>query len=86
MSYTAVSIIGFFAGLCTTAAFIPQVLKVWRTRSAQDISLGMYTIFVTGVALWLAYGVMAGSMPIIIANALTLILALAILVMKLRFG
>jgi len=86
MSAAALNVLGFVAGVLTTAAFIPQVLKIWRSRSARDISLGMYTVFTSGVVLWLVYGVALGSMPIIVANVLTLVLSLAVLVMKLRYG
>jgi MtN3 and saliva related transmembrane protein len=86
MSEIALNVLGFVAGVLTTAAFIPQVLKIWKTRSARDISLGMYTAFTSGVVLWLVYGVVLGSMPIILANVFTLVLALAVLVMKLRYG
>jgi MtN3 and saliva related transmembrane protein len=80
------SIVGFLAGLFTTIAFVPQVLKVWKSRSARDISLPMYLIFTAGVALWLGYGLLTGTMPVIVANAVTLVLAGAVLAMKLRFG
>jgi MtN3 and saliva related transmembrane protein len=86
MSDTAVTVIGFLAGVLTTVSFIPQVVKVWKTRSARDISLGMYVIFTCGVVLWLAYGLLLASLPIVLANTFTLTLALAVLVMKLRFG
>jgi MtN3 and saliva related transmembrane protein len=86
MSFTALNILGFVAGVLTTAAFIPQVLKIWRTRSARDVSLAMYAVFTSGVVLWLAYGLALGSMPIIVANVFTLVLSLAVLVMKLRYG
>nr|WP_311529845.1 SemiSWEET transporter [uncultured Ralstonia sp.] len=78
--------IGYLAALCTTAAFIPQAWLTWRTKSANGISLGMYSVFVTGVALWLVYGVLASSWPMVAANGVTLVLALFILGMKLRFG
>lgn len=78
--------LGFAAGALTTIAFLPQALLTWRTRRAAGVSLGMYVIFTTGVALWLAYGIGIGSWPVIIANAVTLALALFILAMKLRFG
>jgi MtN3 and saliva related transmembrane protein len=80
------STIGFFAAILTTGAFVPQVLKVWRARSAADISLGMYTLFTLGVALWLVYGVLIQSWPVIVANFITLLLAGAVLVMKIRFN
>ena len=86
MSHTALNLLGFVAGVLTTAAFVPQVLKIWKTRSARDISLAMYTVFTTGVVLWLVYGVALGSVPIIVANVFTLALALAVLLMKLRYG
>ncbi|MEW9899752.1 SemiSWEET transporter [Chitinivorax sp. PXF-14] len=78
-------IVGLLAGFLTTTAFIPQVRHVWRTKSAKDISLGMYLIFVCGVALWLVYGIWIDAWPVIAANAVTLLLSGAVLVMKLRF-
>lgn len=77
--------IGLLAGILTTIAFVPQVIKTWRTRSARDISLGMFAAFTAGVLLWIVYGVLLRAAPIIIANAVTLVLAGAILVMKIRF-
>ena len=78
--------LGFLAGAFTTAAFVPQALQVWRTRSTKDISLSMYVVFIIGVGLWLFYGVLLGSLPVIIANAVTLMLAAFVLVMKLKHG
>ncbi len=78
--------IGALAAILTTASFIPQVWLTWKTRRVEGISLGMYGIFTTGVMLWLVYGMIIGAWPVIIANALTLALALSILAMKLRFG
>lgn len=78
--------IGSVAATLTTTAFIPQVWKVWCTRHTHDISLGMYAIFTGGVALWLIYGLLLGSWPIIIANGITVLLAGAVLLMKIRFG
>lgn len=79
------TLIGLAAGFCTTAAFLPQVIKTWKSRSAKDLSLGMYSIFCTGVLLWLIYGIMNSDLPIILANAITLILAVSILFFKLTF-
>lgn len=76
------NIIGTLAGMLTTIAFIPQVIKTWRTRSAQDISLFMFLLFSTGVLLWLIYGLILDAMPIIIANGITLALSLSILALK----
>mgnify|MGYP000043453310 CR=1 FL=1 len=81
-----VEIIGSMAATCTTLSFIPQVLQIWRTRSAKDVSLPMYVTFVIGVALWLVYGLMMNAWPIIIANIVTIVLALAVVFMKLRWG
>jgi len=78
--------IGSAAATLTTTAFIPQAWKVWRTRHTTDISLGMYALFTLGVALWLIYGTLLESWPIVIANCITLLLAGAVLIMKLKFG
>ena len=80
------SLIGALAATLTTIAFIPQAWMTWKSKRADGVSLGMYSIFTTGVALWLLYGLIIGAWPVIIANAFTLALALFILVMKLRFG
>ena len=78
--------LGFIAALCTTCAFIPQVWQVVRTRDVAAISLGMYVIFVLGVALWFIYGWLLGSWPIAIANAITFVLAATVLVCKWRWS
>lgn len=77
-----IELIGAIAATLTTSAFIPQAWLTWRSRRADGISLGMYSIFTTGVAFWLAYGCLLGSWPIIAANTVTLLLALFILTMK----
>ena len=78
--------LGYLAGALTTIAFVPQVVRIVRTRSAQDISWGMFSILSAGVALWLWYGIRLASLPLIAANGVTLALVLAILVLKLRYG
>lgn len=78
--------IGFLAAVLTTLSFVPQAWLTFKTRDVSGISLGMYSAFTLGVALWLVYGLMLGAWPLILANAVTLSLALAILVMRLRFG
>jgi MtN3 and saliva related transmembrane protein len=82
---TLIDLIGFAAGALTTIAFIPQALHTWRLRSAHGLSLGMYAVFTSGVVLWLIYGVLIGSWPIIIANVITVALAATILVMVIRY-
>ena len=81
-----VPLIGFVAATLTTIAFVPQLIRIWRTRSAKDISLGMYALFTLGLVLWLVYGILIESWPLIAANCVTLLLAGGVLVMKIRFG
>ena len=80
------TILGLLAGTLTTAAFFPQLLKTWKSKSADDVSLGMLITFCIGVLLWLVYGLAIGSVPVIAANVVTLLLAGAILMLKLRYG
>ena len=76
---------GYLAAVLTTVSFIPQLIRVWRLRSARDISLSMFLAFSLGVFLWLVYGIAIHSIPVILANAVTLALSLTILILKLRF-
>lgn len=76
-------IIGAIAATLTTVSFIPQVVRIIRTKHTQDISLSMYIIFTIGVALWLVYGIILGKLPIIVANVVTLLLTGIILYFKL---
>lgn len=78
--------IGFCAAFLTTASFIPQAWLTFKSRDVSGISLGMYSAFTLGVALWLVYGLTLGAWPVVVANTITLALALSILVMKLRYG
>ncbi len=78
-------LIGYIAASLTTLSFLPQAVHTFRTRDVSGISLGMYALFTVGVALWLVYGLLLAAWPLIVANAVTLALALAILVMKLRY-
>lgn len=78
-------LLGLVAGALTTTAFLPQVIKTWRTRSAKDLSLGMFLLFCLGVALWLVYGWMVNDVPVIAANFITLMLASTLLFFKLRW-
>ena len=79
------AVLGTVAGILTTAAFVPQVVKTWRTRSARDISAVMFAAFSVGVALWIVYGVLVHAIAVVVANGVTLLLALAILAMKWKF-
>jgi len=78
--------VGYAAAFLTTCSFVPQAWLTFRSRDVRGISLGMYSVFATGVGLWLAYGLLLRAWPIVVANAITLALALAILGMKLRYG
>ena len=77
--------IGYVAACLTTLSFVPQAWHTFSTRDVRGISLGMYSAFTVGIALWLVYGLLLGAWPIVLANGITLVLAVAILVMKLRF-
>ena len=78
-------LLGITAGALTTAAFLPQVIKTWKSKSAKDLSLGMFLMFVLGVVLWLIYGILIDSLPVILANGATLLLSSALLYFKLVF-
>ncbi len=80
-----VDVLGYAAGILTTCAFWPQLRKTWTTKSAGDVSLGMLAIFSAGVGLWLLYGIVLGAWPIIVTNAMTILLTGAILTLKLRY-
>ncbi len=80
-----VTALGLVAATLTTLAFLPQVLKIWRTRQAEGVSIVTYTMLCAGVALWLVYGLLKRDLPIIAANSVTLVLALSVLVLALRY-
>ena len=79
-----ITILGYIAALCTTCSFVPQVLHILKTRDTASISLAMYSCFVFGVFLWFVYGIVVLDWPVIIANAMTLLLASIILSLKVR--
>ena len=81
-----VTLLGFVAATLTTLAFLPQVVRTWRTRSTKDISLGMFLVLVVGIVLWLVYGFLMMDLPLMAANGVTLVLAGTILFFKLRHG
>ncbi len=78
--------IGLAAGALTTVSLVPQLFKIWRSKSAKDVSTGMFATFCVGVALWLAYGIVKEDTAVIASNAAALTLAVAILVLKLKRG
>jgi len=85
MSASSIELLGLIAGCLTTASFIPQVIKIMKTRDASGISLVMYIALILGLALWFVYGFRNGQASIMIANGITLALALVILGMKVRY-
>lgn len=78
-------LVGYMAAILTTIAFVPQVLQIYKTKSAKDVSLAMFLLFTAGVALWLYYGVSINSVPMIAANTITLALAITILYFKFKY-
>ena len=79
-------VIGYTAGALTTLAFVPQVVQIYRTKSVKDVSLAMFLLFTLGVALWLGYGIMTHSFPVVAANAITLMLSFVILYFKWKYN
>lgn len=80
-----ITALGLLAATLTTLSFLPQVIKTWRMKSAEDLSLGTFGMFCTGVFCWLMYGLLIGDLPIILANAVTLILAGSVLVLAIIY-
>jgi MtN3 and saliva related transmembrane protein len=81
-----IGIIGIIAGFCTTVSFVPQLIKIVKTRHVRDISLHMYVVLTTGIFLWLIYGIFLGEFPIIFANSVSFLLCSFIIYMKIRYG
>jgi len=86
MQQLHIGIIGIIAGICTTISFIPQIIKILKTRHVRDISLCMFAILTAGIFLWLVYGIFLRQFPIILANSVSLILCLFILAAKVMYG
>jgi MtN3 and saliva related transmembrane protein len=81
-----INIVGVGAGLCSMVSFVPQIGKILKTKSAEGVSLKMFSVTVTAFVLWTTYGVLLGSWPIAVSNAVCLCLALAIVALRLKFG
>ena len=81
----SITFLGYIAGALTTLAFLPQLIKVVKSKSTKDISLLMFVVICTGISLWLIYGILIDSLPIILANMVTLLIAGAILVFKIKY-
>jgi MtN3 and saliva related transmembrane protein len=86
MNHLFIEILGYLAAALTTLSFAPQAFLIWKTRSTKSISLGMYSAFVAGIGVWLIYGFLISSWPLVASNGITFVLSGTILCMKLRFG
>jgi len=82
----SITALGVVAGIITTASFLPQVIKTWKTRHTKDISIYMFSLLVLGMSLWLIYGIVKADLPLILANAVTIGLASIILFFKIKHG
>ena len=85
MSNLSANVVGTAAALCSIASFVPQIIKIWKDRDASSVSLKTYALTVTCFVLWTAYGVLTGAWPLIVSNAMALVMAAGVLAMKWRF-
>lgn len=85
MEFEPITALGLFAGVLTTIAYLPQLIKTWKSKSAADLSWSMLIILCIGIVLWLAYGLIVWDIPILVANVVTLIFASIILTLKIRY-
>ena len=81
----SITVLGLIGGTLTTASFFPQVIKTWKTKSTKDVSLIMFVLLSVGITFWIAYGFKIGSVPVIAANCVSLIMTIAMLTMKLTY-
>ena len=86
MKFEGTTLIGLIAAICTTCSFLPQVIKILRSKKTKDVSLLMYAILTTGLFLWLIYGVILKDFPLIMANSMSLTLSTCVLLLKIRHG
>ena len=85
-NFNYIDIFGFLAALLTTIAFLPQLYKTWKTKSAEDVSLIMLILFITGLFCWIVYGIKINSIPILVANIITFIFNFSILTLKINYN
>lgn len=86
MKFEWTTLIGLIAAICTTSSFLPQVIKILRSKRTKDVSLLMYAILTTGLFLWLVYGFILKDFPLILANSISLTLSLCVLLLKIKHG
>ena len=84
--FNYIDLFGFLAALLTTLAFLPQLYKTWKTKSADDVSLIMLIVFLTGLIFWIIYGLKINSIPILIANIITFVFNISILILKITYS
>lgn len=85
METIIIEILGYISATLTTIAFLPQIIKTVKTKSAKDVSMGMFVLFTTGVFLWVIYGILTNTMPVLIANAVIFCLALTQIILKIKY-
>ena len=85
-NFNYIDLFGFLAAFLTTLAFLPQLYKTWKTKSAEDVSLIMLILFITGLICWIIYGLKINSIPILVANVVTFIFNFSILILKLSYN
>ena len=85
MATIMIEILGYISATITTIAFLPQIIKTFKTKSAKDVSVGMFVLFTTGVFLWIIYGILTNTMPVLIANAVIFCLSLTQIVLKIKY-
>tara|TARA_Y100001968_G_scaffold144003_1_gene131523 strand:+ start:638 stop:913 length:276 start_codon:yes stop_codon:yes gene_type:complete len=84
--FNYIDLFGFLAALLTTIAFLPQLYKTWQTKSAEDVSLIMLILFITGLICWIIYGIKINSIPILVANVITFVFNFSILILKITYS
>ena len=85
-NFNYIDLFGFLAALLTTIAFVPQLYKTWKTKAADDVSLIMLILFITGLVFWIIYGLKINSIPILVANIITFIFNFSILILKITYS
>ncbi len=86
MDINYIAIIGLIAGTCTTISFLPQVIKIIKTKETKDISISMYIVLATGILLWTIYGILTKDFPVILANSISFVLSVIVLILKIKYG
>jgi MtN3 and saliva related transmembrane protein len=86
MDLNYIALIGLIDGSCTTISFLPQVIKTIKSKETKDISISMYIVLASGIFLWTLYGILINDLPVIVANAISLVLASIVLILKIKYG